>query len=87
MRQSDALFDTPLARQSAAGSPPKHYDLERGRLLDSMVDGHKYISGKRAAVYGEPDLVIGLASFLAEVGIQPVICATGGRFPGFQQCT
>ena len=83
LRQSDALFDT--LSEISGRETPERYDLERGRLLDSMVDGHKYISGKRAAVYGEPDLVIGLASFLAEVGIQPVICATGGRFPGFQQ--
>jgi len=47
------------------------------------VDGHKYLSGKRAVVYGEQDLVIGLASFLAEIGIQPVLCASGGRTPGF----
>jgi nitrogenase molybdenum-iron protein NifN len=43
------------------------------------VDGHKYISGKRAVVYGEEDLVIGLTAFLVEIGIQPVLCASGGR--------
>jgi nitrogenase molybdenum-iron protein NifN len=48
-------------------------------LIDAMVDGHKYLFGKRAAIYGDADLVIGLASFLDEIGIQPVLCATGAR--------
>jgi nitrogenase molybdenum-iron protein NifN len=53
--------------------------LERGRLIDAYVDGHKYVSQRRAAVYGEEDLVVGLVSFLAEIGIVPVIAASGGE--------
>lgn len=53
------------------------YAMERGRLIDAYVDGHKYVFEKRAILYGEPDLVIGLASFLAEIGVIPVLCATG----------
>lgn len=30
-------------------------------------------------VYGAEDLVVGLTSFLGEVGIKPVLCASGGR--------
>ena len=30
-------------------------------------------------ILGEEDLVIGLASFLAEVGIVPALCASGGK--------
>lgn len=67
-----------------AGCPvPTRLSQERGRLVDAYVDGHKYLSGKRAVVYGEEDLVVGLAAFLAEIGVQPVLCATGaksGRF-------
>jgi len=59
--------------------------LERGRLIDSFVDGHKYVSGKRAVVYGESDLVVGLTSLLAEIGVQPVLCATGSRTGCFEQ--
>ena len=83
LRQSDALFEA-LAEVSQRPVPERHA-LERGRLLDAMVDGHKYLSGKRAAVYGEQDLVIGLASFLAEIGVQPILCASGGRSPGFRE--
>ena len=62
---------------------PEHYTKSRGRLIDAMVDGHKYIFGKRAVIYGEEDLVVGLTSFLAEIGIQPVLCATGGKSGNF----
>ena len=30
-------------------------------------------------VYGEEDLVVGLASFLSEIGVIPVVCASGGK--------
>lgn len=55
------------------------YYLQRGRLVDSYVDGHKYVFGKRAIIFGEEDLVIGITSFLKEVGITPVIIASGGE--------
>jgi nitrogenase molybdenum-iron protein NifN len=56
---------------------PLKYRQERGRLVDSYIDAHKYLFGKKAAVYGEPDLVLGMAAFLAEIGVIPVVCATG----------
>jgi nitrogenase molybdenum-iron protein NifN len=58
---------------------PRRVALDRGRLVDSYVDAHKYLAGKKAVVYGEEDLVAGLAVFLAETGIVPVLCASGGR--------
>lgn len=58
---------------------PGPIEAARGRLIDAMVDGHKYVFGQRAIVYGEEDLVIGLTSFLCEIGVRPVLCATGGR--------
>jgi nitrogenase molybdenum-iron protein NifN len=48
-------------------------------LLDAYADGHKYVFGKRVALYGDPELVAGLAGFLAEIGARPVLCATGAR--------
>jgi nitrogenase molybdenum-iron protein NifN len=47
--------------------------------VDGLIDGHKYVFEKRAIVYGEEDLVVGLASFLCEIGVTPVLCASGGR--------
>ncbi len=64
---------------------PSAYRAERGRLVDAYVDGHKYVSQKRAIVFGEEDLVAGLAAFLAEIGLMPVLCATGGKSGRFRE--
>jgi nitrogenase molybdenum-iron protein NifN len=57
---------------------------ERGRLVDAYIDGHKYVNGKRAVIYGEEDFVCALASFLDEIGVIPVIAATGAENPAFK---
>lgn len=80
---TDALMEA-LADFSGAPMPAK-YAAERARLVDAYIDGHKYIFEKRAIVYGEEDLVIGLASFLQEIGITPVLCASGGRSGKFER--
>lgn len=68
------------AMEMATGNPtPLRVERERGRLIDSYVDAHKYLAGKKAVVYGEDDLVVALASFLAEIGITPVLCAGGAK--------
>ncbi len=77
IRETDAFF---AALEAAAGRPaPAKHIKERGRLVDALIDGHKYVFEKRAIVYGEEDLVVGLAAFLSEIGIVPVLCASGGK--------
>ncbi|MBI5445645.1 MAG: nitrogenase [Deltaproteobacteria bacterium] len=77
LRETDRLFE---ALEELSGRPtPRSHALERGRLVDAYVDGHKYVFGKKAVVFGEEDLVVGLASFLAEIGVRPVLCASGGK--------
>ena len=83
LRASDAFFET-LEKLSGTCMPERH-EKERGRLVDAYVDGHKYISGLKAVVYGEEDLVVGLTSFLAEIGIHPVLTATGGEPAHFEE--
>ena len=75
--ETDAFFRT-LEMLSGKETPVRH-TRERGRLVDSYVDSHKYLFGKRAVVYGEEDLVIGLVSFLQEIGIKTVLVASGGE--------
>jgi nitrogenase molybdenum-iron protein NifN len=82
IRETDRFFQV-LESLSNTKTPDK-YAGERGRLIDAYVDGHKYVSGKKAVVYGEEDLVVGLVSFLCEIGIKPVICATGGNSGNLQ---
>jgi nitrogenase molybdenum-iron protein NifN len=56
---------------------PEKYLKERGRLIDSYVDAHKYVFGKRVVLYGEEDLVIAMARFVKEIGMEPVLVASG----------
>ncbi len=81
IRNSD-LFFAALERETGNAVPPK-YANERGRLVDAMVDAHKYIFGKRAVVYGDADFVIAMTSFLVDIGIHPVVCASGGGGPRY----
>jgi nitrogenase molybdenum-iron protein NifN len=81
--ETDRFFEK-LSSLSGQDTPEK-YSNERGRLVDAYVDAHKYIFGKKAIVYGEEDLVVGLTSFLAEIGVMPVLCASGGRSGAFKE--
>jgi nitrogenase molybdenum-iron protein NifN len=77
LRETDALVES---LESLTGTrAAESIILERGRLVDAYVDGHKYLFGKKALVYGEEDLVAGLTSFLCEIGVKPVLCASGGN--------
>ncbi len=77
IRETDRFFS--VLEEISGRETPGKYVNERQRLIDSLVDGHKYVFGKRAVIYGEEDLVAGLAAFLAEIGVRPVLCASGGR--------
>ncbi|MCL7489151.1 MAG: nitrogenase [Desulfobulbaceae bacterium] len=76
IEETDRFFG--LLRKLSGRDVPHKYAKARGRLVDAYVDGHKYVFGKKAIVYGEEDLVVGVAAFLAEIGIRPVLCASGG---------
>ena len=57
---------------------PESLVRERGRALDAMADlGHMFFADKKVAIYGDPDLVIGLAQFCLEVELQPVLLLLG----------
>ena len=83
IRETDAFFH--LLEELSGRPTPEKYAKERGRLVDAYVDGHKYVFGKRAVVYGEEDMIVGLCSFLAEIGIRPVLCASGGTSGKLEQ--
>jgi nitrogenase molybdenum-iron protein beta chain len=58
---------------------PEELARERGRLVDAMADSSAHIHGKKFAIYGDPDLCIGLAAFLLELGAEPThVLATNG---------
>ncbi|MEC4817857.1 MAG: nitrogenase molybdenum-iron protein subunit beta [Scytonema sp. PMC 1069.18] len=62
------------------GKPiPEELEIERGRLVDAMTDSYAWIHGKKFAIYGEPDLIVSVVSFLLELGAEPVhiLCNNG----------
>ncbi|PKQ38283.1 MAG: nitrogenase molybdenum-iron protein subunit beta [Actinobacteria bacterium HGW-Actinobacteria-1] len=60
---------------------PHELEVERGRAVDAMIDSHPYVFGKRFALVGDPDMLLGLISFLLELGARPVhvVCTNGDK--------
>lgn len=64
---------------------PDEITNERGRAIDAMTDAHQYIHGKRFALFGDPDILIGLVSFLLEMGGMPVHIVCTNSTPLFKK--
>lgn len=64
-------------RQMAGIVVPESINLERGRLLDVISDMQNYFYGKRVALFGDPDQLIGLSEFLVSLNMRPVYVVTG----------
>ena len=62
------------------GKPiPAELEKERGELVDAMADSQAHLHGKRYALYGDPDQMLGYAQFLLELGAEPShVLATNG---------
>lgn len=60
---------------------PESLALERGRLIDMMQDSHTWLHGKKFALFGDPDFVMGLARFLLELGAEPsiILCQNANK--------
>lgn len=56
---------------------PYEIEEERGQLVDIMIDIHPYTHGKKVAIFGDPDTVLGIASFCLELGMIPKYMITG----------
>jgi nitrogenase molybdenum-iron protein beta chain len=52
-------------------------EYERGRLVDMMTDAHPHFHSKSLAIFGDPDIVIGMISLAMEMGMNPVYALTG----------
>lgn len=62
-----------------SGNKPKDIVKRwRNRLLDAMIDGHYYLTGKNAIVAGEPDTVYAISDYLTkEIGMEiPIALST-----------
>lgn len=62
------------------GQPvPESVKCERGRLLDAMIDSHKYNFQGRSTIFGEPEMVYAVTSACLENGVFPVVVSTGSK--------
>ncbi|TGE37975.1 Fe-only nitrogenase subunit beta [Desulfosporosinus fructosivorans] len=61
------------------GKPiPESLVRERGIAIDALTDlVHMFFADKRVAIYGHPDLVIGLAEFCLDLEMKPVLLLLG----------
>jgi len=83
IRNTDAF----LKRLSAmTGKPiPASLVKERGVAIDAITDlAHMFLADKRVAIYGNPDLVIGLAQFCLDLEMRPVLLLLGDDNAGYE---
>lgn len=79
LTNTDALLST--IREITGNRIPKSLLDERGRLLDAMIDSHKYNFQGCSVIFGDPELVYAMSHTCIENGIFPVVAATGSK-PG-----
>lgn len=56
---------------------PKSLEIERGQVIDTLIDTHFHYQGKTVAVFGDPDHVIAMTEFLIAMGMVPKYVLTG----------
>lgn len=79
LRDTDAFYK--VLSELSDNPVPEEIKAMRSRYLDAMVDSHKYNSGGKAVIYGDPDFILGTVRLCAENGIMPVVVATGSICP------
>ena len=69
-----------MALSRLTGKPiPAELEKERGQLVDAMADSQAHLHGKRYALYGDPDQLLGYTEFLLELGAEPAhVLSTNG---------
>ena len=75
----DAFTDA--LRQIAEGPGPERVELQRARLLDTMVDCHFVLGEARLAVAADPDLLGQLTRFLTGMGATVVAAVAAAAAP------
>ena len=76
----DELMAT-LARISGRPVPQK-YRRQRSQLVDAMLDGHFYFGGKQVAIGAEPDMLLNIGGWLADMGCTVTAAVTTTTFAG-----
>ncbi|MBB5337281.1 Fe-only nitrogenase subunit beta [Pectinatus brassicae] len=76
IRNTDTFLQN--IKELTGKSIPESLVKERGIALDAITDvAHMFLADKRVAIYGHPDLVIGLAEFCLDLEMKPVLLLLG----------
>jgi nitrogenase molybdenum-iron protein beta chain len=65
LRATDAFVDR--LRKAAGVSVPESIMTERGQVVDVITDMHQYLYRKKVALVGDPDHLVSLTQFLADM--------------------
>jgi nitrogenase molybdenum-iron protein beta chain len=82
IRNTDAFLQN---IKKMTGKPvPESLVRKRGIAIDAITDlTHMFLAGKKVAIYGNPDLVIGLAQFCLDMEMLPVLLLLGDDNTGY----
>jgi nitrogenase molybdenum-iron protein beta chain len=83
IRNTDTFLES-IYELTGLDATPK-IEKDRGRLLDAMVDANAYNYARKVAIFGDPDMVSGLARLTSEMGMEPSVLCTGVKSKRFQQ--
>lgn len=64
---------------------PKDFTIERGQVVDTLIDTHFHYQGKKVAIFGDPDIVIPLTEFVLTMGMIPKYVITGSPGRAFEE--
>lgn len=67
------------------GYVSKELELERGQLVDLMIDIHNHYHGKKVALYGDPDILLAMTEFVIDLGMTPKYVVTGTPGKAFEK--
>lgn len=67
------------------GYIPSELEIERGQLVDVMVDVHNHYHGKKVGIFGDPDIIMAVTQFVIDLGMIPSIVLTGTPGKAFEE--
>ncbi len=83
IRNTDTFLE--LLHRKTGKPIPESLVRERGIAIDALTDvTHMFLADKKVAIYGNPDLVIGLAQFCLDLEMRPVLLLLGDDNAGYK---
>ena len=84
IRNTDSFLQT--LKQITGKQIPQSLVKERGIAIDALTDlTHMFFAEKKVAIYGNPDLVIGLAQFCIDLEMKPMLLLLGDDNPQYAE--